>query len=254
VNIVIESNFAIALVLIGLRIGGVLIATPLFAVGGIPVRVRVLFTLLLAGVLVAARPGSIPAGTLTVDWIVQAALVELFTGALLAFGVSAAFAAFQFGGRTLDFQLGFGVASVIDPATQQQAPLLGSALNLMAVTIFFLLDGHHVLVRGLAHSVAILPPGSFVGGDGARLVVEHFGVLFAYGVAIVAPPMITVLLVDTAMAVAARTMPQVNMFILAIPIKIVVGISLLALSLEYVEPLLERLFRSIFVYWDELIA
>ena len=246
----VDSAFLVTVILVSIRIGAVLLLTPLFAAGGVPVRIRVLITLALSLLLVVAVPIDAARVPLSVGALAEAALLEVATGGLLAFGVFAAFAAFLFGGRILDFQLGFGVAGLIDPATRTQAPLLGTVLNMMAVTTFFLVNGHHLLIRGLAASLERIPPGQALASFDSGRLVAQFGVMFAYGFAVVAPAVLTLLLVDAGLAVAARTMPQVNMFILGIPIKVLVGLSVLAVSLQYAGPLLERIYTTIFTYWD----
>lgn len=248
-----DTAFLVTLMLVSIRIGAVLLLTPLFAVGDVPVRIRVIIALGLSLLLVTALPIDATRAPLSVGALAEAALLELVTGGLLAFGVTAAFAAFLFGGRILDFQLGFGVAGLIDPTTRTESPLMGSLLQMMAVTTFFLVNGHHLLIRGLAASLERIPPGLPGAGAGSAPIVAQFGVMFAYGFAVVAPAVLTLLLVDVGMAIAARTMPQVNMFILGIPIKVLVGLSVLVVSLRTMGPLLERTFTTIFTYWDAVI-
>lgn len=177
---------------------------------------------------------------------------ELILGMILAFGLFTAFGAFLFGGRIIDFQMGFGVANLIDPATQSQAPMLGTVLNLMAVMTFFLLDGHHLLIRGLVYSLQKIPPGSSLHEVDVQAIIAQFGVMFVYGLAVVAPVVAVLLMLDVGMAVAARTMPQVNMFIVGFPLKIFMGLLVLALSLNYMGPLLEKIYASIFIYWQRV--
>lgn len=252
-GIEIASTLIMAVLLLSLRISALLLLTPLFSVGGIPVRVRVLFVLALAIVLTLAMQPTLSRVPATLPELLIAATYELLLGAALAFGVFAAFGAFLFGGRLLDFQMGFGVAAIIDPATSNQNPMIGTALNLMAVTAFFMLDGHHMMLRGLAYGLERVPLGAPLQPGGLDAMVAQFGLMFVYGVAVVAPAVIALLLVDVGMAIAARTMPQVNMFIVGLPIKIFVGLALLALSLGYMGPLLERIYESIFRYWEQIL-
>src|SRR5262245_51332842 len=189
-----DTAFILTALLVSIRIGAVLILTPLFAVGGVPVNVRVLFTLALSVLLLAALPLDLARAPNTLGAFATAAVTECVTGGLLAFGVFATFAAFQFGGRLLDFQLGFGVAGLIDPATHVQGPLIGSLLQMAAVTTFFMTNGHHLLVRGLAASLERIPPGHLPSGAAGASIVAQFGVMLAYGVAVVSPAVITLLL------------------------------------------------------------
>jgi flagellar biosynthetic protein FliR len=228
--------------------------SPLFAAGQLPVQIRILWLLPLA-VLLAAMPTVVPAGELhTPGHFIQAAAYELLVGALMAFGLYAAFGAFLLGGRILDFQMGFGVASLIDPSSNEQAPLIGTLLNLLAVAVFFLLDGHHWLLRGIVYSLQQVPPGAGLSELNMGAVVAQFGLMFVYGLMLVAPVVFVLLLVDVGMAVAARTMPQVNMFIVGLPLKIFVGLTVLAISLNFMGPLFQKVFRSIFEYWEGILV
>jgi flagellar biosynthetic protein FliR len=137
------------------------------AFGGVPARFRVILVLALAALLVAAT-GTRAAGDVhDVAAFAGMAAAEDVLGALLAFGVLAAFAAFQLAGRLLDLQLGFGVATLIDPATRGHAPLLGTLLWMAGVALFFAVDGHHALLGAFALSLHAAPPGRPLGELGS---------------------------------------------------------------------------------------
>jgi flagellar biosynthetic protein FliR len=247
-----DMMFITAALLVATRFTPLFLLTPLFALTRVPARVRVLFVLALS-VLLTAGLGVMPINPpASLSGLMHAMINELILGMLLAFGLFTAFGAFLFGGRIIDFQMGFGVANLIDPATQTQAPMLGTVLNLMAVMTFFLLDGHHLLIRGLVYSLQKIPPGSALQEVDVQAIVAQFGVMFVYGLAVVAPVIGVLLMLDVGMAVAARTMPQVNMFIVGFPLKIFMGLLVLALSLNYMGPLLEKIYASIFLYWQRL--
>lgn len=251
----IEGDFVVitTVLLVSARLAGLLVMSPLFQFASVPSTVRLLFVISLsAGIVLSAKIATVSLPT-TLAELGLALLTEVFVGAVLAFGLFAAFGAFLFGGRVLDFQMGFGVANVIDPSTNVQAPMIGTALNLMALAVFFALDGHQWLIRGVVYSFNRIPPGGAFQTMSLQAVAAQFGVMFMYGLAVVAPAVITLLLVDVAMAVAARTMPQVNVFIFALPIKIFLGLLVLALALRNVGPLLNRIYESIFYYWDRVL-
>ncbi len=253
-NLTVEVTFLTTILMVFMRLSALFLLTPLFSIAQVPVRIRLFFFLGLAMVLVMALPNSsIPTYT-TISSIFIAMAYELFVGALLAFGLFAAFAAFLFGGRIIDFQMGFGVANLIDPVTNTQAPMLGTVLNLMAVATFFLLDGHHLLIRGIAYSLDKVPPGSGIQNFNITPLVTQFGLMFVYGLMLVAPVVFTLLLLDVGLAVAARTMPQVNMFIVSLPLKILVGLTVLTVSLNYLSPLLRKIYTSIFAYWQAVLV
>jgi flagellar biosynthesis protein FliR len=253
-NIVVDMGLIATVGLIFIRLSALFLLTPLFATGQLPVQVRILWLLPLA-MIFAAVPTVVPAGELhSIGHLIQAAACELLVGALMAFGLYAAFAAFSFGGRILDFQMGFGVANLIDPSSNEQAPLIGTMLNLLAVMVFFLLDGHHWLLRGIVYSLEQVPPGAGVSELNMPAILAQFGLMFVYGLMLVAPVIFVLLLLDVGMAVAARTMPQVNMFIVGLPLKIFVGLTVLAISLNFMGPLFQKVFRSIFEYWESILV
>ena len=132
-HIDVELALAIAVLLVATRLSALFLLSPLFAAAGIPPMFRVLFLMGLGLVLVLALDIEPAESPRTIGALVQAMLFELVLGGLYAFGVFAAFGAFLFGGRILDFQMGFGVANLIDPATNLQAPLIGTVLSMMAV-------------------------------------------------------------------------------------------------------------------------
>jgi flagellar biosynthetic protein FliR len=247
-----DSAWIAAVLLVSIRVGPMLILTPVLGSTTIPVRARVLFALALSAMIVGSTRATWGIDLTSGGALVSAALAELMIGAALAFGLVAAFAAFLFGGRLLDLQIGFGVASLIDPSTRGQSPLLGTLLNLVAIAVFFAADGHHVLIRGLAESLDRFPPGTSLSSLQIDAMVAQFGVVFVYGLAIVAPAVVALLLLDVAMAVATRTMPQMNVFIVSMPLKVVVGLLVLALSTRYLLPAMQRIFETIPRYWDGL--
>jgi flagellar biosynthetic protein FliR len=154
----------------------------------------------------------------------------------------------------MDLQMGFGVASLIDPATRTQSPLLGTLLNLVALAVFFAVDGHHLVIRGLAYSLVQLPPGSSLAALEPAAVVAQFGAMFVFAVALAAPVIFVLLLVDVALAVMARTMPQMNVFIVSLPLKIMVGLLVLVMSMQYMGPVMERVFEGMFDYWQRVLG
>jgi len=248
-----DLAYLTGLLLVFIRLSALFLLTPLFATTQLPIKVRLLLLFALSGTLVASlqiSPAQIPH---TLASFIFAAIYELIIGALLAFGLFAAFGVFQLGGRILDMQMGFGVANLIDPATNAQGPLLGTILNLTAVATFFLLDGHHMVIRGLAYSLSHVPVGQGLAQLQIDAVVAQFGRMFSYGLMLVAPAVFSLLLLDAGMAIIARTMPQLNIFIVGLPLKIFVGSMVLVFSLNYLGPLFKKIFESVFRYWEHVL-
>lgn len=253
-SIGIDLAWMVAIALAAVRLGPMFILTPVFGMGDVPLRVRALLALALAATMVSAAGWRADPSALAPGGFVAAAAGEALLGAALAFGLLAAFATFLLGGRILDIQMGFGVGTLIDPTTRGHAPILGTGLQLLGIAVFLAADGHHAIVRGFAWSLERVALGHARGAFDAAAVAAHFGLVFAYGLVIVAPAVFTLLLIDIALAVAGRTMPQMNVFIIALPIKTFFGLLMLALSTRYLLPPMRRIFESVPLYWERLLA
>lgn len=252
-SIEVGISWLTAVILLSVRFGVVMFLAPNISSSKIPGQVLVLWVVALSvGLLAVTKPPLIEFNELS--GLILSVLSELVLGSLLAFGVLATFSAFLLGGRIVDFQMGFGVAGLIDPATRTQSPLVGTILHLIAIMVFYTLNGHHYLLRGLSFSVEKIPPGVWLGELPMSLVVAHFGSMFSFAIAIVAPVIFSILMLDVGLAVMARTMPQMNVFIVSLPLKIFTGLSVAALSMNMMAPLMEKIFETIFVFWTSVIV
>jgi flagellar biosynthesis protein FliR len=250
-----DLSWPLTVMLVSLRLGAIMLLTPIFSLVRLPVRVRVMFVLALAAFLVDSADLKVDiAAFRSPASLGLAAFGELAMGMTLSFGLFAAFAAFQFAGRVLDVQLGFGVAGLIDPATKQSSPLLGTVLGMTAVLTFFLVDGHHLLLRGVAFSLEQVPPGAAMHLPPVERFVAQFGAMFTAGTVLALPVMIVVLMLDVAMAMVARTMPQMNVFIIGLPVKILVGLIALAIVFNFMGPVYSSVFEGLFSAWQALLS
>jgi flagellar biosynthetic protein FliR len=102
----------------------------------------------------------------------------------------------------------------------------------------------------LAVSIRELPPGSGAYAPNWQALMEHSGIMFTFGLALAAPIMFALLLADLTMAVLARSMPLLNVFVLSFALKVVLGVVGLAATVRLAEPLFARLFSTTFDYWE----
>src|SRR5262249_43819388 len=153
-----------------------------------------------------------------------AVLQELSVGLLIGFAASLLFAAVQAGGQLLDQELGLVVASVLDPVTNEPVSLLGQFKLLLAALVYLLIDGHHFLIRAVADSFRVVPMGGLRLGRGAAMHLSDTlpRDLFRIAVQIAAPSIVTLFLITIALAFMARTVPEMNLFVLGFPIRLAV--------------------------------
>jgi flagellar biosynthetic protein FliR len=250
----VQAAWVISVFLMCLRFGALIIVGPIFSgISGF-ITVRVLFTIAISVALVAGLPFNPTNVPMTLGPLLVAACAEVFVGATMAFGVMAAFAAFSIAGKILDIQSGLGIGSVFDPIERAGAALSATMLNLVGMAVFFGMQGHHALMRGVAFSVAQIPPGASFSALSAETVIRQFGLSFSLGVTLIAPVIFCLFLVETALSVLARVLPQMNVFVVGVPVKIFAGIAMLALTMESTAPVMGRIYASIFTYWEQVLV
>jgi len=249
----ISTVWLTAVLLCTLRLSAALLFAPFWQALGLPVQVRAMIILAFSATLVMSTHAVPPVAPDGVPGLLTAAVHELMTGALLAFGVFTAFAAFSFAGNALDLQLGFNIANVFDPATHSQSPLLASLFGLTAAVLFFTFDAHHALIRGFAYSLERIPLGAPAPVPDPGLLGRQFGIVFTLGLALAAPVLFCVFMVELAMAVLSRNLQQLNVFVLGTPIKIALGLSLLAVLAPQFGHTARRVFDAIFNFWEAVL-
>lgn len=250
----IDPAWMLAVFFTAVRLGVLLVMTPvLSALNGL-VTVRVLLTLALSALLVSGLGLRAPAMPLDIVPLIFNALGEMVIGLTLAFGVYTAFAAFAVAGKILDIQSGFGMGNVYDPVTRAGAPLFATMLNLVAVIAFFGMDAHHAMLRGFAFSLQQVPPGTGFHALDLEAALRQFGLMFSLGVALIIPVMLCLLLTETALAIMSRVLPQMNVFVVGVPVKIVAALALFALTIGAMSPVMTRVYGSIFLYWEQVLS
>ena len=228
-----------AVALASIRIGVALFALYPFSMLSVPKLARALLALTL-GTCIASGEPAMPGAAVDLGWITAAALREAAIGLSLAFGLIVAFAAFSVGGRLLDYQVGFGIAEIVDPASRTQVPLLGFLLQLLGAAVFFALEGHHGLLRALSASWTALPPGLPALSDQPLQLAGSFAAAFACGLAVVAPVVALLALLDAGMALLSRVLPQMNVLMMSMGLKALVAVGALALSMRFAAGTLVR--------------
>jgi flagellar biosynthetic protein FliR len=132
------------------------------------------------------------------------------------------FGALYVAGRTIDIQAGFGLALLIDPASNAQAPLVGTLFGYAAGLVFFALQGHVALLRVLAASLDAIPLGSWSMPDSVERVAGFLTMVFLSALGVAGGSILVLFLIDMAIALASRTIPQMNVLVLGFQVKTIV--------------------------------
>jgi len=239
--------WAVSVALLTVRLTVAVSLSPAFSSYGLPATFRVLLTFVLAALAFSHRSPSPAAAAWALEpaLLLKPVVVEVFIGALLGLGVHVVLGALALAGRLLDVQIGFAIGSVFDPVTGASSNVLGALTVLIGVTLFVLTGAHLQLAALLAQSIDAFPVGQLPALNDPMQLVLAAGSLFTLGLAFAAPVMVALLLTDLAIGVASRNMPQVNVLILAIPFKVIVGYLVLGLSVRGWAPLVEQGFSHV---------
>jgi len=171
---------------------------------------------------------------------------EIFIGATIGFIVRLVFVSASMSGEIISLQAGLSFARFMDPYSMSQVSVLEQIKNLIALLIFFVIDAHHMLIRGIAYSLREVPVGAVsLNSSLAGYLVTATGNIFGAAFRIGAPIIVTLFLVELAFGVLSRMIPQANVFVDAIPVKILITVLMLGLSLGYIVPSISALFRGL---------
>jgi flagellar biosynthetic protein FliR len=157
---------------------------------------------------------------------------EILIGLVLGLSARLTISALQVAGSVIAQQLGLGFVTTIDPTQGQQAAIVGNFLTVLALTLLFATNLHHLVIAGLNESYTLFRPGELpLSGDVAALVTRTIAASFRIGVQLAAPFLVFGLLFNLALGVLSRLMPQMQVFFVGIPLSILVGLLVLVLVL-----------------------
>ena len=214
------------------RVGGLMSAAPLLGNHAIPRTVKVGLTLVFSLALVplvSPGAGPIPTG---LPLLIFCVLKDGLFGLALGYMARILFAAVEMAGYFVDTQMGFGFVNLVDPFAEQQSSVLSVFQYQLAITIYLLANGHLTLLGGLVESFGLVPPGMVSPkGTFGMSIMPLLQSMFVLGFRLALPAAGVLLVVDMAFGLIARMAPQVNVFIVGMPAKIIIGLATVALLL-----------------------
>jgi len=233
-------------ILIFARISGIFSSAPLFAVRNMPSIVKIGLALMLSYIIAPVVLAD--ANTVIPDDIfpyIMILISEYLIGVILGFTTYIVFYGIQMAGAILDVKIGFGMVHIIDPAMGQRIPLIGNFKHMLAMIIYLATNCHHLFLSALYSSFTIVPVAKAVSFGGVGLIIAGMGSnIYLIAVKIALPVLIALFLTEVALGILARTMPQLNIFVVGIPARIIVGIFMLIFGIPFYVALLEVLFTG----------
>ena len=237
--------------LVLVRITGMFFLSPIFGRRNIPNYFKVGFcfilTMLIANTLPV--PDLVQYQSLTSYMILIAK--ELLVGLMLGFISYLIFSSIYIAGQMIDMRIGFGMVNVFDPLTSAQVPVTADFYVVLATLFMLVTDSHHLLIQAIIDSYKILPLGTVnFGNDVVKQLVSLFYHTFLIGFKIAAPITVAIMITDVALGIISKAMPQMNVFMLGMPVKVVLGLILIMLTITafkgIVYVIMEGTYREIY--------
>lgn len=227
-----RSETAQVLALLSTRLAGLFMVAPMFSSRAVPMRVRSGLLLLFSFLLL---PGAALAGEAGMRVTPLSLTTEAILGLVLGIGAALFVAAAESAGDMLAVQMGLSGANVLDPSSGTQMPVLGQFLGLFVTAMILVTGGHIVLLQTLNHSIEAFPPGAPLNLEaGIPATVEMLGTQLLLGLRFAAPVVAAMMIGNATLGVMAKTVPQLNVLMMAFPLQIAIGLFTLGLSLPLI--------------------
>ena len=239
-GVAVENFDAILLVLI--RMSGLFILSPVFGRQNMPALFKIGFAFCLTLIYITATE------SLAVDYQDSMVLYVIYVVKELAIGIIMGYVTYiimsgiYLAGQIIDNQIGFGYANVLDPITNIQVPLTSNFYYTYIILIFLLINGHHMIIRALFYSYKVIPLGQLTfSADVIQELGSLMAEMFAIALRISAPIIAAVFIADVVLGVLSKTIPEMNVFVLGMPIKVMLGLIIITITISNAVPIAEGL-------------
>lgn len=229
--------------LILVRTSGIFFISPFFSSQNVPNTMKIGLTLLLSSILTF---------TLEINPEIQGSLLvvliikELMVGIIIGFISYLFFSTFYVMGQIVDMNIGFGMVNVIDPQNRIQVPLMGNFYYILAFLLLLSVNGHHVIINALVDSYEYIPIGVFkFKMDIGYFILDIVSQIFTTGFKLSVPVVAIIFLLDLLLGVLVRTIPQMNVFVVGLPLKIIIGMTIILLSIPIFSAITMNSFNNI---------
>lgn len=242
---ILVSDFVIVF-LIFLRIIGVLIAAPIFGSDSVPSLIKVFLAAFISYItFLSINVTKVPVETEFLPLALLGAK-EMITGLIMGFALNMVFYAISFAGFLIGFNMGLSMAVTFNPASEEgEESVIGQAINIAAILIFLLINGHHYIISAVVASFKVIPLGKFTITEPAyQLLIKYSGAVFVIAVKIASPIIVTYFLVTLAQGIIARVIPQMQIFFVAQPLVTGIGYLILIITLPMYVYFLKNLLKA----------
>jgi flagellar biosynthetic protein FliR len=243
------TQFVLFLLLF-VRVTALMVVAPVVGHQVVPVQVKLALSAFLAIVVLPLASAHAPALDVRLGALILLALKEAVMGAAIGFLAGLLFLAVRGAGELVGFELGFSISTIFDPESGQNNTVVGEMFYLLMALLFLSLNGLHFVVQALVLSYEVVPVGGIdlQAAFGERLIALC-GSTVAIAVKIAAPVIVSGFLMNLALAILTRVAPQMNVFLLSFPVKIIAGLVVLMAA----APMMVYVFKNLLTGFEENI-
>jgi len=214
------------------RLGAVLMIAPGWGEQVAPATLRLAAAILVTAALAPTLAGQIPPAPANIVDGIPMILTEVLVGLLLGGGARLLMSALQVAGATVGIASGLGFAQQVDPVASQPAAIFSGFFSLMGVVLVMAAGLHRIMIQAAADSYAMFPAGALPPlGDSITFVIDAVANAFRLGIQIAAPVLVFSLIFNMSLGLVSRLIPQIQIFLIAMPLSVLLGVAVIALGL-----------------------
>jgi len=230
----ITPDMAVAFGLVMSRMVGMFLGFPLLNTALIPLNVRILLVVAFSFFFTSLFDITVPTENFSVFTYLMLVLRELLIGFLLGLIVNIFISAFSYAAELISYFMGFTIANVFDP-TFGQISVLDRFFILLFYLLFFITGAYQMVFGGIVMSFKVLPVGSLnFNFDSFIYILKETPLIFYFAFKIAFPFVLILFMVNVALALINRLIPQINVFIVGLPLQIFVGLAALAIGASFI--------------------
>lgn len=231
------------------RMMGMFLIAPMFGRNSIPPMVKIALAILFSYILLPTQFYQLEINNNTIE-IAFLLIREITIGLGLGFVAQTFFSIFLTAGSIMDLSIGLSMSRALDPQSGTQVTITSKLLDTFAYLVFFAINGHHFLVKALINSYIILPIGSTVviNENFLAFFIRLLTYLFTSAITLGIPIMISIFMANLLLAFMNKIMPQMNVFIVGMPMKIFLGLSMIIISVPFMTELIKTVFYKMLEY------
>jgi len=238
-------------ILVLLRVSAIVVTIPVISEASVPIRVKaalsILITLIIFPLVLPKIP---PTANYHVLILMYRMAGEVMIGLIIGFSARIILAGIRMAGDMIGFQMGFSISNVIDPMTSEQVSIITELQYLVAMLVYLAVDAHHIFFSAIIQSYAVLNPLAFhFSGSLMQFILNLSKEMFVIALKLAAPIMAVVLFTNVGLGIVARTVPQINIFIVGMPLHIAVGLVFLGIT----APMFLKLTSGFFLNFENTV-